>query len=242
MKTIAEEVLSGLIDDNITLNVIEPHIYSVFPDTRIANEYDTGFGIIYDLIACNPIYNRLIWGYSIAGFSSLVHDALRSSKEGTVLDLGCGSLAFTAKTYINYSDRPVVLTDQSLKMLRISRSRLIKLHGRVPDNMVFIQSDAMQLPFQRKSFNTVISLNLVHCLDDTRSFLAGLKKIVSEDAMMYFTTLIKGDRLADKYLKALADSGKLISRTAEQHRAVFEELGMSLQYDIHGNMAFITAR
>jgi len=241
MTMIAEDILTGSIADDITLNSIEPHIYSVFPDTRIANEYDTRFGIIYDLIACNPLYNRLIWGYSIAGFSSLVHDALRSSKEGTVLDLGCGSLAFTAKTYINYSDRPVVLTDQSLKMLRIAKSRLIKLHGRVPDNMVFLQADALQLPFKETSFNTLISLNLLHCIDDTKKLLTGLTKIISDNARMFFTTLIRGDRLADRYLKTLADSDKLISRSIDDHRAVFEELGIPLKYNIQGNMAFMTA-
>ncbi len=238
---LAKDVLSGLIADDICLDMIEPHIYSVFPDIGIANEYDTGFGILYDLVACNPLYNRLIWGYSTAGFASLVRDALKRSTQGAVLDLGCGSLAFTARTYIDCSDRPVVLTDQSLKMLRIARSRLIKLRGHVPDNMVFIQADAMQLPFRRKSFDTVISLNLLHCLDDTKSLIVGLKNIISDNGKMYFTTLIKGDRLADRYLKALADSGRLIARDMDRHRAVFEELGIAIRYDIHGNMAFIYA-
>ena len=228
-----------MLSKNVDLRLIEPHIYSVFQDIEVSNSYDSPFGNIYDWVACNPLYNRLIWGYSIAKFASLAHDALTSSKNGNVLDLGCGSLAFTAKTYIQYSDRPVVLIDQSLKMLRIAKSRLIKLNGNVPDNMVFLHADALQLPFQQKSFNTIISQNLLHCLDDTKKLLIELKNILSEDGKMYFTTLVKGNRLADRYLKALADGGKLVSRNIEQHRDVFEQLGMSIKYDINGNMAFI---
>jgi SAM-dependent methyltransferase len=229
----------ALLSKNVDLRLIEPHIYSVFPDIEVSNSYDSPFGSIYDWVACTPLYNRLIWGYSIAKFSSLAHDALTSSKNGNILDLGCGSLAFTAKTYIQYSDRSVVLIDQSLKMLRIAKSRLIKLNGNVPDNMIFLHADALQLPFQQKSFSTIISQNLLHCLDDTKKLLIELKNTLSEDGRMYFTTLVKGNRLADRYLKALADGGKLVSRNIDQHRDVFEELGMPIKYDIDGNMAFI---
>ena len=104
---------------------------------EVNNPYDTQFGYIYDWVACNPIYNRLIWGYSIQIFAVIAREALRSSTKGNVLDLGCGSLAFTAKTHMQYSERPIVLVDQSLKMLSIAKSRLIKLNGKVPDHMVF---------------------------------------------------------------------------------------------------------
>jgi SAM-dependent methyltransferase len=239
MTTIGESGLSELLLKDVSLRLIEPHIYSVVNDIEVANTYDTGFGYIYDWVACNPIYNRLIWGYSISKFASLTHDALTSSNKGYVSDLGCGSLAFTAKTYIQYSDRPVVLLDQSLKMLRIAKSRLIKLKGEVPDNMIFLHADALHLPFKPKSFNTIISLNLLHCLDDTKKLLLGLKNVLLENGNMYFTTLVKGNRLADRYLEALANGGKLVSRNIDDHQKVFYQLGMSIKYDINGNMAFI---
>lgn len=55
-------------------------------------------GTFYDLVLCNRFYNRLVWGYSITDYASLTRDALESTN-GWVLDAGCGSLAFTAKTY-----------------------------------------------------------------------------------------------------------------------------------------------
>lgn len=239
MARISESDFSTLLLRNVDCRLIEPHIYSVFPDIEVSNSYDSQFGNIYDRVACNPLYNRFIWGYSIAKFASLSHDALTSLKKGYALDLGCGSLAFTARTYIQHPDRPVILMDQSLKMLRIARSRLVKLNGKVPNNMVFLHSDALQLPFQANSFNTIISLNLLHCINDTGKLLAELMDVLSPDGRMYFTTLVKSGRLADRYLQALADGGKLVARNMEEHQTVFNRLGMSIKYDINGNMAFI---
>ena len=239
MAAIGENDLSALLSENRGIRLIEPHIFSVLSDIEVANTYDTPFGTVYDRVACNPVYNRLIWGYSVSMFSAIAHDALRSSKKGNVLDLGCGSLAFSAKSYIQYSERPAVLVDQSLKMLKIAKSRLIKINGTVPNNMVFLHADALNLPFHENSFNTIISENLLHCLDDTKSLLKGLKDILSEYGKIYFTTLVKGNRLADRYLEALANAGKLVSRSMGDHQAIFEQLGMPIKYEINGNMASI---
>lgn len=239
MAAIGEKELSALFSENTGIRLIEPHIFSVLSDIEVTNTYDTPFGNIYDRVACNPVYNRLIWGYSVSIFSAIAHDALRSSKKGNVLDLGCGSLAFTAKTYIQYSERPVVLVDQSLKMLKIAKSRLIKINRTVPGNTVFLHADALRLPFREKSFDTIISENLLHCLHDTKILLKGLKNILSVDGRMYFTTLVKGSRFSDRYLEVLAAGGKLVSRNMGDHQTTFNQLGMPIKYNINGNLASI---
>lgn len=239
MATFNENDLSALLVKNTTLRSVEPNIYSVLPDNESGNEYDSQFGFIYDLIACNPIYNRLIWGYSVKIFSQTASEALHSSHDGHVLDIGCGSLAFTAKKYSQYSERPVVLVDQSLKMLRMAKSRLLKENGKVPDNLVFLHADALHLPFQENIFSTILSENLLHCLSDTSILLKQLKSITAKDSKMYFTTLVKSKRWADKYLQTLADSGKLISRTVEDHKEIFKQVGLSAKYETTGNILVI---
>ena len=239
MASFNENDVSALLLENTTLRSVEPGIYSVLPENESGNEYDTQFGFIYDLIACNPIYNRLIWGYSVKIFPKIANDALWSTIEGNVLDLGCGSLAFTAKAYSQNTERPVVLADQSLKMLRMAKSRLIKQNGKVPDNLVFLHSDALHLPFQENAFTTIISENLLHCLDDTSLLLKQLKTILSKNGKIYFTTLVKTNRLADKYLQALADGGKLISRTVADHKEIFKQIGLAATYETNGNLLSI---
>jgi SAM-dependent methyltransferase len=239
MAPFKEKDFSELLSEKSNVRLIEPHIFSVLPDNQTPRTYDTRFGYIYDWVACNPVYNRLIWGYSISIFASIAHDAIRSSNSGNVLDIGCGSLAFTAKVYIQYSERPVVLVDHSLNMLRIAKSRLIRFNGAVPENIVLLHADALKLPFRKKSFQTIISENLLHCLDNTRILLEKLKVIIPDDGKMYFTTLVKANRFADRYLEALANGGKLISRNLVDHQTIFHQLGLPVKYDIYGNLASI---
>jgi ubiquinone/menaquinone biosynthesis C-methylase UbiE len=239
MATFNESDLLALLLKNTALRLVEPNIYSILPDDEAINEYDTRFGYIYDWVACNRIYNRLIWGYSINIFSQIANDALKSTKQGKVLDLGCGSLAFTANTYSQYSERPVVLVDQSLNMLRIAKSRLIKKSGEVPENLIFLHADALHLPFQDKTFETILCENLLHCIDNTSSLLEQLAKIISEDGKMYFTTLVKNSRFADKYIQALADRGKLVPRTMSDHKEIFDQVRLSIKYETIGSISII---
>ncbi len=239
MVKIKERDLSLLLADGTQLRKVEPHIYSVFPETAFGNEYDSQFGFLYNLVACNPLYNRFIWGYSVKIFSQIADEALHSSQYGAMLDIGCGSLAFTAKIYGQQTDRPLILIDQSLKMLRMAKAKLIKLSGMVPKNLLFIHADARQLPFQNNSFTTILCQNLLHCLNNTDILLKQVKSILSDNCKMYFTTLVKANRVADKYLETLADSGKLVSRDVGNHQKVFEHVGLSMVYETIGNMLLI---
>ena len=159
------KILSEIISEDVTLNLIEPNIYSVYGAVDMLGAYDKfGAATIYDVIACNRFYNRLMWGYSTKDYVSLGEEALTSSSEGWGLDLACGSLAFTAETYANTSNRPLVFLDQSLKLLRKGKSRLAKLRGNIPENIFFLHADALQLPFKANVFHTIIWLNLLHVL------------------------------------------------------------------------------
>jgi ubiquinone/menaquinone biosynthesis C-methylase UbiE len=240
---IDEKRLSEVLCEDLILRLVEPHIYSIYsPGEDINISYDKKFGAFYDLVACNRFYNRLVWGYWTSDYHSLCLDALRSTTDGWVLDAGCGSLAFTAKTYVNYSERPIVLLDQSLKLLKIAKSRLVKLNGKVPANIVFLHGDALQLPFKPKSFSTVISLNLLHVLEDAKKVLFELRNAVADGGTISLTTLIENNRLADKYLHMWGKAGEVVPRNANQLFAIFDALNMPTEYRIKGNLAFIYYR
>lgn len=236
MTAINKDHFASFLLQNTSIRFVESNIYSVFPDNKFDYPYDTLFGSVYDWIACNPIYNRLIWGYSVKMFPKIANEALHSERAGKFLDLGCGSLTFTAQIYVQPSERPVVLVDQSLNMLRKGKSRLIKRNGKVPDHLVFLQADALHLPFQEKAFKTILLQNLLHCLENTSTLLERLKKIISEDGKMYFTTLVKNGRYADRYLQALADRGKLVSRTDRDHKELFAHAGLPARFETHGSI------
>jgi ubiquinone/menaquinone biosynthesis C-methylase UbiE len=239
---IDEERLSEILSTDVRLRLVEPHIYSVYsPDEGINISYDKKFGVFYDLVGCNRFYNRLVWGYSTAEYHSLCLDALRSSTDGWVLDAGCGSLAFTAKTYLNYSERPIVLLDLSIELLMLAKSRLVKLNGTVPANIVFLHGDALQLPFEPKSFGTIIALNLLHVFEDkdVERVLQELRNVLLDGGTISLTTLIENNRFADKYLHMWGKAGEVVPRNANQLFAVFDAVGMPIEYRIEGNLAFI---
>jgi ubiquinone/menaquinone biosynthesis C-methylase UbiE len=121
----------------------------------------------------------------------------------------------------------------------MAKTKLIKQNGKILDNLVLLHADALQLPFQENIFTTILSENLLHCLSDTSILLKQLKTIISESGKMYFTTLVRANRFADKYLEALADSGKLVSRNATDHKKVFEQVGLSAEYESTGNILVI---
>jgi hypothetical protein len=48
--------------------------------------------------------------------------------------------------------------DVTLRLLQIAKSRLIGLRGHVPQKMVFLQADALDLPFKPRFFQTIMLL------------------------------------------------------------------------------------
>jgi SAM-dependent methyltransferase len=233
-------ILSKIISEDVNLNLVEPDIYSVYSIGDSPGAYDSiGASAIYDMVACNRFYNWLMWGYSIKDYAILCEDSLASSHEGWVLDLACGSLAFTAEIYANCSNRPVVFLDQSLKLLRKGKFRIEKLKGNLPENMFFLHADALQLPFKANIFHTVISLNLLHCIDDMKTALKEIKRVLIDGGNFALTTLVKSSRWSNRYLNMLAGSGALISRSPDELLSAFNDMEMQVTHEVKGNLAFI---
>jgi len=232
--------LSEVISEDVSLNLVEPDIYSVYSTGVSPGSYDRiAASTIYDVVACNRFYNWLMWGYSVRDYATLCEDSLSSFSEGWVLDLACGSLAFTAKTYSHFSNRPVVFLDQSLKLLRRGKSRLEKLSGNISENMFFLHADALDLPFKEKVFHTIISLNLLHCLNDPKTVLREIKRVLAVNGNSVLTTLVQSDRWSNRYLNMLAGSGALISRSSDELLSTFNDIEMQVTHKVKGNLAFI---
>lgn len=82
---------------------------------------------IYDGLVGNALYNRVLWGASIASYAASAASAVTAAA-GPLLDVGCGSAVFTAPAYLA-AERPLVLLDRSLGMLARAAKRL---HGHDP--------------------------------------------------------------------------------------------------------------
>jgi ubiquinone/menaquinone biosynthesis C-methylase UbiE len=232
--------LFEIISEDVSINQIESDIYSVYSTGDSPGVYDrAGASTIYDAVACNRFYNLVMWGYSIKDYAKLCKAMLISSSKGWVLDLACGSLAFTAEIYANCLNRPIVFLDQSLKLLRKGKLRVEKLKGKIPENMFFLHADALQLPFKANIFNTIISFNLLHCIDDVKAVLKEAKRVLTNDGNAAFTTLVQSNRWSNRYLSMLAGSGALISRSFDEVLSVFNDIEMKVTHEIKGNLVFV---
>jgi ubiquinone/menaquinone biosynthesis C-methylase UbiE len=105
-----------------------------------------------------------------------------------------------------------------------------------------MHGDALNLPFKHKSFSTVISLNLLHVLEDIKKVLLEFRNALADGGTFFLTTLIKNNRFADKYLQMWGNAGEVVPRNANQLFTVFDALDIPIKYRIKGNLAFISSR
>ena len=179
----------------------------------------------------------------MTNYFAFARQAIASDSAGILLDAGCGSLLFTAQTYLE-CQRPILACDQSLEMLRRAKSRLRKLTGSVPENIFLLQADLGVLPFRPASFRTTLCMNVLHHFPDAEGLLRGLKTLLSADGQLYLTSLVKSSRLiGDHYLNALHRRGDLVRpRTAvELETLLAGPFAGSVSCRTEGNMAYATA-
>ena len=235
-----KEVLAA--DRSVT--IVEDGIYSVLSDPLTQHHYDRR-AAVYDTLVNSRLYGRVAWGSLPEDYVSFARDAIASSSadstsEGRFLDAGCGSLIFTAPSYLE-SSRQIIAFDESLAMLRRARKRLLKLAGAVPEHIVLLQGDLADLPFQPKSFQGVLFMNVLHHIEEAGTVIGNLKALLTDEGHLHLTCLVYNHRfVGDLYLNALHSSGEFARpRSSLELRQILDRaLGEKVVYRVKGNMAF----
>jgi SAM-dependent methyltransferase len=236
--------LKAVLEANRTIRLVEDGIYSVLPDASSKHHYDRRANI-YDLVVSTRLYNVMMWGSSPRDYSAFAHQAIDSCVDGKFLDAACGSMLFTAPTYLD-CHRQIIAFDQSVAMLRRARKRLVNLSGSVPEHILLLQADLSDLPFRPASFHTVLCMNVLHHFENASSLIPNLKKLLTEGGHLYLTSLVSNNRLiGDRYLNALYRTGEFIRpRSNLELKGILDRsLSQEVSYRVKGNMAFAsTAR
>jgi SAM-dependent methyltransferase len=202
--------------------------------------YDGRSAALYDRVVGTRIYNRLVWGDSPANYAEFAKNALREASDSWLLDAGGGSLLFTADAYAK-SARPILVLDQSVSMLARARRRLVERVGRMPDNVVLLQGDLLNLSgFVPGSIGTILCLGVLHHIDAAADLVANLGALlVPGKGRMHFTTLITSGRWSDSYLRSLYRSGGFAPpRSAAEVRAIFETSASDVTTRVQGSMLY----
>lgn len=237
----ALDELKEVIVENHPVRLVEDDIYSVLTDAARQHHYDKR-ATVYDLVVSTRLYNRVMWGSSPLDYVVFARRAVASNAEGKFLDAGCGSMLFTARTYLE-GRRQTIAFDQSLAMLRRARRRLIKLSGSVPQNILLLQADLNDLPFRPKTFDTVLCLNVLHQFEDAATLIPSLKSLLTANGHLYLTSLVSKSRfIGDRYLSALHATGEFVRPRSdlELKEILDRSLRQKISYRVKGNMAYAT--
>jgi ubiquinone/menaquinone biosynthesis C-methylase UbiE len=236
-------VLNEVLAHNRVARRLEDDIYSVLPDASQPHHYDRR-ATVYDWVVGSRLYNAIMWGSAPRDYVAFARQAIDSSQDdGKFLDAGCGSLLFTASTYLQ-TDRQIIAFDQSLTMLRRARQRLSTIAGRVPQHIILLQADLSDLPFHPSSFRTVLCLNVLHQFAAATVLLQNLEGLLADEGHLFLTSLISNDRfIGDRYLSALYRMREFVPpRTRAQLQSILNEaLQREVTYMEKGNMAFVSA-
>jgi ubiquinone/menaquinone biosynthesis C-methylase UbiE len=190
-------------------------IASIIPAAERAADYDRIAGL-YDRIVGARWYNRLVWGADTRDYADAARAALAGAA-GPALDVGCGSLVFTAEAY-RAAGADLLLTDRSMAMLERAAARL-------PDGR-FLQADAFSLPFADGTFACVMSWGMLHLFGSRSSYLSELRRLAAPGARVHISMLVLTDRkLGNAMLRRLHKAGEAATpETPDQATAAFSAL------------------
>jgi ubiquinone/menaquinone biosynthesis C-methylase UbiE len=158
------------------------------------------------------------------------------------VDVGCGSLVFTAEAYAQKRDQLIVVVDMSIAMLRRARDRLRRIRGKVPDNIVLLQADATRLPFTSQSFSRTLSWGVLHVMSDRDAFIDELNRVTRYDGAITLSSLVIDRPFGHRYLKILERTGEVSGLlSSSEVQRLFARHGLVARTTVQGNMAFLTS-
>lgn len=233
--------LRVVVAEGRAIRQIEDGIYSVLPEGQHDHLYDRR-AALYDLAVGTRLYNRVMWGASPFDYTAFARQAVASNSTTQMLDAGCGSMLFTAEAYLE-SQTQIIGFDQSLKMLRRARTRLLELAGSVPRHIILLQADLSDLPFAPARFGTILCLNVLHQFADAARLIPNLKALLTPGGHLYLTSLVSNRRfVGDRYLDLLHRTGEFVRprSSLELKDLLSAAFSSNFSYQTKGNMAYVT--
>lgn len=212
-------------------------VLSALPRCEAGSLYDHG-APVYDRLIGGRIYNRLLW-QTTPRFYRAFAEAAVASADGPLLDVGAGTAVFTAASYLA-ADRPVVLVDSSLGMLRRAAERLRDADR---ERVCLVHADLFDLPFVPGSFGTVGAYGSLHLFDDAMRVLRILRALAGPSGSVYVSSLVAETRRAHLMLRLLHRIGEAAVPRSEDHvdrlaRGALGDVEMSRE----GAMQFLHTR
>ena len=122
---------------------------------------------------------------------------------GDVLEIGAGTGYQTVPLIMAGEARSLVVTDVSVKMLEICRSRLVRTGLEKRQPLLFLTYGGTESPFRAASFDSCFGSSVVHHILDVGAFLADMVRLLRPGGVAFF--LEPNARFHRALLATLAD-------------------------------------
>ncbi len=233
------ELIKSLVKSGAKISQIDENIFSFLPENERKSDYDKK-ALFYDFVIGNEIYNRLIWGNSKKNYEDFYSESLHSTANGIILDAGCGSLVFTANALGETNGNKIILLDRSLGMLKKAEKRLIAKFGEIPGNIVFLQADIFNLPFNAESFDAVISHGMAHVFSETERYFNSLLNVAKSRAPLFFLVLLAENVLGKIFTNFAKLAGEIaIAENSEYWEDLVKRFSQEYRVKTNGNIGYI---
>ncbi len=219
------------------LHLTQNNIYSCL-DANTASPYDVK-ARAYEWLVSRYTYNKIMWGTTPCNYFDFAQQMLEIEAP-LRLDVGCGGLSQTAELYAKLNVSAVLL-DSSERMLQLGKRRILKQNKRMPINLLFLQADALQLPFHEEVFDQVMGFGMVHMFNDKSKFINETLRVLKPHGTFGFSVLTTDRRISRNYLNLLFKKGEVGKPVSSgEILELFHSLGHVYTYYRVGSMLFIS--
>jgi ubiquinone/menaquinone biosynthesis C-methylase UbiE len=231
-------VLDAYLKPDIPIRQIEHSLFSVFEPDDEGARYDS-IAVIYDRFISSPLYLRLAWGGSRSKQIAFIREAFNSQKEGCLLDLAAGSCIDSVYAYAE-TDRPIIVVDRSLHMLRRGMERMVSEAGAIPENVWFLQADALSLPIIDQKISTVLCHGAFHLFPSTDVIMGEWRRVLCDTGTTFVSSLVLARWVGDRYLNLLYRSGEVSKPMTSSDLQRTLSTGMTTECEVTtaGNFAY----
>ena len=231
-------LLAPLLKPNTPIRQLEPHLFTGLATRELGAPYDSK-AAAYDRLVSSDLYLKLAWGARRQTILTFMRDAFAAG-DGPILDLAAGTSVDAVDVY-PASQRTIIVADLSLEMLKKGKTRLITVHGSVPDNVVFLQADALDLPFKDQVLDTLLCHGAFHLLPDLPGFIAECARVLCSNGGLFVSSLVTERTFGNLYLKMLHRSGEVSRPMSAADCAQLIQVGTdrAVTTQIEGNFAYL---
>ena len=137
----------------------------------------------------SKLYIRLFWGgVDDTAIAQKILQYIPDNFSGKLLDVPVGTAVFTHQKYAVMKHAEITCLDYSTDMLEQAEEKLSDYA-----NITVMQGDVANLPFERESFEIVLSMNGFHAFPDKKKAFRETYRVLKKGGMFIACYYIKGE-------------------------------------------------